>query len=522
MDWFWRKIPRQIRIHWKSIKTQITVTCLGLLAISLIAILFINHTFLESYYVHRKEEVLLAQKEKLEEMDLASLLAIDEDQEQEEADEEELFERTFTHMRGLQKGSSSQNLTWAVLDLDTMVTFTYPENDKFLASKVQGYALHIDQDSPKGKVIGTYDGFLTQLAYDRLADMDFLECWGKLESGYSFLIRIPLESIKDSVNISNTFYVFVGCFIIVLGAMVIFLVTRKITGPIIELTGLSERMSHLDFDARYTIHAGNEIDKLGESLNFLSSTLEKTISELKSANIELQADIEDKIKIDEMRKEFLDNVSHELKTPIALIQGYAEGLKDGITDDPESTAFYCDVILDEAVKMNKLVSSLLTLNQLESGRDTPVMERIDLTELIRGVLAKMDIMIGQSHAKIQFEQEQPVYVWADEFKIEEVLTNYVSNALHHVSGDNVIDIRIDQEADKARVTVFNSGLPIPEEALPNLWTKFYKVDKARTREYGGSGIGLSIVKAIMESMHQEYGVQNYDNGVGFYFTLDLK
>ena len=113
-------------------------------------------------------------------------------------------------------------------------------------------------------------------------------------------------------------------------------------------------------------------------------------------------------------------------------------------------------------------------------------------------------------------------VWADEFKIEEVVTNYTSNALNHLNGEKEIEIRVIPEDDRVRVTVFNTGTPIPEEDVPKLWNKFYKVDKARTREYGGSGIGLSIVKAIIEGLHQQYGVQNYDNGVEFWFTLDRK
>ena len=223
-----------------------------------------------------------------------------------------------------------------------------------------------------------------------------------------------------------------------------------------------------------------------------------------------------------MRKEFLDNVSHELKTPIALIQGYAEGLKENISEDSESREFYCDVIMDEAGKMNKLVKNLLTLNQLESGKDETVMERFDIVSLINGVLQTMDIMVQQKEAKVVFNETEPIYVWADEFKTEEVVTNYTSNALNHLDGERTVEIKILPLGDRIRISVFNTGQPIPEEDIPNLWNKFYKVDKARTREYGGSGIGLSIVKAIMEDMNQEYGVQNYDNGVEFWFTLDTK
>ena len=361
-----------------------------------------------------------------------------------------------------------------------------------------------------------------QTVHDRFAKMKYLECWGQFPNSWYFLIRTPLESIQESVSISNTFYMIVGGFIIAISGVMIWLVTKKITKPISELTLQSQKMSDLDFDVHYTSHAGNEIDVLGECFNHMSDELKKTISELKSANLQLTRDIADRIKIDEMRREFLDNVSHELKTPIALIHGYAEGLLEGISEDPESREFYCRVIMEESEKMDKLVKSLLSLNRLEYGNDVPVMERFDLTELIQGVIANMEIMISQKEVSLKWDGEKPVYVWADAFKVQEVLTNYMSNALHHVEGEKRIEIRLQEQENRVKVSVFNTGQPIPEEALPNLWTKFYRVDQARTRHYGGSGIGLSIVKAIMEGMQQEYGVVNHEDGVEFWFTLDSK
>lgn len=304
-----------------------------------------------------------------------------------------------------------------------------------------------------------------------------------------------------------------------IGAVLAWLVSNRITEPISELTQISEQMIHPDFDAKYQGKSKTEIALLGDNINKLSETLEHTISELKTANNELQNDIENKNKIDEMRKEFLSNVSHELKTPIALIQGYAEGLKEGINDDEENKDFYCDVIIDEASKMNEMVKKLLTLNHPEFGNDPITMERFNIVEVIKTYLHSADILLKQNGITIKFEQEEPVYVWADEFKTEEVLGNYFSNALNHCSKEKVIHMKLTQGENCVRVSVFNTGEPIPEECVPHLWEKFYKVDKARTREYGGSGVGLSIVKAIMESMNQRYGVVNYDNGVEFWFEL---
>lgn len=176
--------------------------------------------------------------------------------------------------------------------------------------------------------------------------------------------------------------------------------------------------------------------------------------------------------------------------------------------------------MDEADKMNRMVKKLLTLNQLEFGNEVVAMERFDLTELIQGVVNASAILLNQNEITLTFSENKPIFVWADEFKVEEVVTNYLSNAIHHAEGEKKIDIFYRQMEERVRVSVFNTGKPIPQEDIENIWIKFYKVDKARTREYGGSGIGLSIVKAIMESFHQQCGVINYENGVEFWFELE--
>ena len=491
---------------------------IGLLLLSIFGITLINGLFLEKYYVSKKVEALEEAKVLLSQMNLDDILEYDTDS------GEDTKEAKAEIPDEIEWNSSRNNLTWIIVNEENSGYYYWGENNmaKMLRSKLFGYVNDLDKDMERSRILKQTDTCTMWQVHDRFAGMEYVECWGQFDNGYYFLIRSPLESIKESAAISNSFYFVVGAIIVVISGLIILVVTSRITRPISELTKLSEKMSDLDFEARYQSWAGNEIDVLGDNFNKMSRKLESTISELKSANNKLQKDIEDKIKIDEMRKEFLDNVSHELKTPIALIQGYAEGLNENISDDPESREFYCEVIMDEASKMNKLVKNLLTLNQLESGKDAPVMERFDIVSLIKGVIGSMHIVIEQKEATVIFEETEPVYVWADEFKTEEVVTNYTSNALNHLDGERKVEIKVLHEGDCVKVTVFNTGTPIPEEDIPNLWNKFYKVDKARTREYGGSGIGLSIVKAIVEGMNQKYGVCNYDNGVEFWFTLDCR
>ena len=183
-------------------------------------------------------------------------------------------------------------------------------------------------------------------------------------------------------------------------------------------------MSNLEFDVKFSGKKEDEITFLGNHMNRLSEALEKTISELKTANNELHRDIEQKTRNDEMRKEFLSNVSHELKTPIALIQGYAEGLRECINDDPESRDFYCEVIMDEAGKMNRMVKNLLTFNELEFGHEAVTMERLDLALMIQNMLQSARILFEQKQVRLIYEQTEPVHVWANEYKLQEVLNNY--------------------------------------------------------------------------------------------------
>ncbi|MFT4143651.1 MAG: HAMP domain-containing sensor histidine kinase [Mobilitalea sp.] len=335
-------------------------------------------------------------------------------------------------------------------------------------------------------------------------------------------IRYNLKSIEESSDIANTFLFYVGLIVMMIGTLAMFFITKQFTHPILKLSGIAKKMTDLDFNAKYDENAKDEIGELGRSINSLSDKLQTTISELKQANNELQTDIQQKIEIDEMRKEFLSNVSHELKTPISLIQGYAEGLKEVIHDDEESRDYYCEVIMDEASKMNQMVKRLLSLNELEFGSNQVNFDYFDITALIRSVLNSTDILFKQKEVQLFFNQVDPVYVWADEYLIEQVVMNYVSNALNHVKGEKIIEIKLMPGNENVRVSVINSGEPIPEEELQKLWIKFYKVDKARTREYGGNGIGLSIVKAIMNSHNRECGVINYPFGVEFWFELDTK
>lgn len=484
-----------------SIKKQMMGVFIGLMTSLILVLLIINVCFLEPYYIRDKRLQFINMYQHLESM-------VDDGG----------FQDENTAVK-LVRLAEKNNISFVVEDVNGKRYSNVYDFD-MLMNQLTGYLLN--QAQKDAEVLERTERYQINQSWDPWNKTDYIDMWGTLDDGSRFLMRSPLESIKESAEISNRFLIGLGSMLMLVGAALVWYLSRRMTTPIQELTALSEKMADLDFDVSYTSGGSNEIGRLGENFNRMSNRLESTISELKRANNRLKKDIEQKEKLEEMRNDFLGNVSHELKTPIALIQGYAEGLKEGVSDEPESRAFYCNVIMDEASKMNQMVKNLLTLNQLEFGDEDIVFERFNLTELIKGVLQSMEILAQQSEAEVIFRQEEPICVWADEFKTEQVVRNYISNAFHHVSGDKIVEVKMQVEDDKVKVSVFNTGTPIPEEDLKHLWDKFYKVDKAHTREYGGNGIGLSIVKAIMESFHQRYGVKNYGNGVEFWFELDVK
>lgn len=503
----------------KSLTRQIMMIIICLVVGTILACFVINTTFLSKYYTYQKRNLLVESFDALQ--------AACRDGSLYTSDFNDEFENMF----------SAQNVSIIIIEPNMRIARTSVNNPEIIKRQLNDI-LFSAGTSQMSLLYSTDDYDLLQMHDLAMGDSDYLVLLGVLADGNSIMIRADMESIRESASVANRFLLYVGGCALIVSVLFSIFISRRITKPVLQLTEISKKMVELDFDAKYVSskrgfgfrrreqHSSkdildaeqNELDLLGAHMNQLSETLEKTISELKTANNELLQDIEKKEQIDEMRKDFLSNVSHELKTPLAIIQGYAEGLSECVNEDAESRAYYCEVIMDEADKMNKMVQKLLTLNQLEFGNEQITMERFDITELITGVINAKSILLKQHD--ITVEMDLPTeHVWAEEFKVEEVFTNYLTNAIHHADGEKKIRIFYEKYEDKLRISIFNTGKTIPEEELEKIWIKFYKVDKARTREYGGSGIGLSIVKAIMDSFHQQCGVINHKDGVEFWFEL---
>lgn len=555
----------------KSIKWRFTGIFIALIAGIMFAIIMVNSFLLEEFYTRDKVKVLESAYSVLNSMiegayhyGADSSVLFPEDYDPTDTDTETPATRYIREL------NETYNINVVVVDTSTDRAFATLGDWRFQLAKLEQHILG-DTAPFKVETLKRFDNYTIERNQSRRNTENYLESWGYFsDNKTSFLMSMPVASIQEAVGFFNRFLFFIGLFMLAVGSVIVYLASSAIAKPINRLARLSEKMSALDFSASYEGNSTDEIGMLGNSMNKLSETLEQTIAELKTANNELQSDIENKLLLDKRRQEFVANVSHELKTPIALIQGYAEGLQDGMAEEPESRDYYCSVIVDEAGKMNRMVRQLMNLSSLEQGMDLPVIERFDLGALVEGVVSSADILIRQEGAQLEVDIPENCMVWADEFKIEEVVTNYLNNALHHLEAPHLIRIYTSSEApcgmrapsseqlalaeshhltaagmavDRAKgdaqafqpencaeeaetqriyLHVRNSGKQIPAEDLEQIWDKFFKVDKAHTRSYGGSGLGLSIVKAIADAHHQICGVCNVEDGVDFWFSLDVK
>jgi len=361
--------------------------------------------------------------------------------------------------------------------------------------------------------------FITQ---DTNFKINTLRYQTKLENGVLILVWVPMSGISESAAISNKFTAIIGLIIILITGIWALYISGRFTHPIAEMNRITKKMAELDFSQVLKIDRKDEIGQLSQSINHLSYNLDDAINELNGRNKLLEQDIERERKLDHMRREFVSHVSHELKTPIFLIQGYADGLKSNVVSDEEKKNFYCDIIIEESEKMDNLVKDLLDLSQIESGIFPVNKTDFNINFIINDTISKYEPVLGKKNIHLEVDMAEVLEVNADPLRIEQIMLNLMNNAIDHAEGNKVIRLSVKPTSEKIRVSVFNSGSPIPNHALDKIWSSFYKIDQARTRGFGGTGLGLSIVRAIQEAHGNGYGVSNVEGGVEFWFDISLR
>lgn len=342
----------------------------------------------------------------------------------------------------------------------------------------------------------------------------------KTVSGIIIKIFRIKSTVDSSARLAVAFVSIVTIFVSIFGYIAISVLVKRTTKPLTEMSRITKNMSTLDFSQKCEPGTVTEIALLADSINEMSESLETSLDDLRQKNEKLQNDIEQEKTIDQLRQVFISGVSHEMKTPIAIIQGYSEGLKVFLKSDPETAEKYCDTIINETERMNSLVMKLLDIIKYESGEYKLLYENFSIHEIISSWYERNSEIFREKGITAINDIDENLIVSGDPFILSTVANNYLSNAVSHVENEMLIRASAKEIDEKNyRISIFNTGNPIAPKDIDQIWNSFYRADKAMSRAQGRFGLGLAIVAAIQKLHEQAYGVINHDNGVEFWFDV---
>jgi two-component system, OmpR family, sensor histidine kinase VanS len=486
----------------KSIRIKLFSYMLAVIIVFALLLFVFNTFFAEKYYIYHKKNALITASNELE-VYLSKYIVTEEETDYKTVLQDEELIKTIN---GIEK-----KLGGTIVIGKEKEEIYYP-----IANGPKGMPaglIHNENRKPPGektggsKEKGSPSPFI--ITKDPDYDINTLRYQIQKEDGLIIVIWVPMAEISENAALSNSFTMIIGLLTILLTAGFTLLISDKFTKPIKEMNEITARMSKLDFTNKLHIRSNDELGELSESINELSCSLNTAIDSLNEMNSKLSQDID-------YERQFLANVSHELKTPVFLIQGYAEGLKVDIAKNQLRRDFYCDVIMEEAEKMDALIKELLDLSRLKQGGFVIEKEEFNISKLLCSLMDKYKEIFGEKGFQLETDLTDHIIVYADKIRTEQVMTNYIINAVHHGEAGKSICISLRNQENKAVFSIYNSSPPIPEEELEKLWQSFYKLNRARTREDKGTGLGLSIVRAIQEAQGFSYGVQNQREGVVFW------
>lgn len=476
---------------WFSIFLRLT----AIFAVFVMIITIANGSLLTIFFAGKQKSILITQIRKLSDINLSDSYEVS-DRLSALSDEYSFDTEIFTKKGAvLYTTSGNQMMDYLIIGRDDFIM----SHEELIPSKRQILA----------------DGTVFEKAYRIRDEESYMLCRKEISKGIYAEIRVKMELITSSAKIAGEFISIVAVICFLLSVGWVFFYARKFSKPLTLMSETTRRMANLQFDKRLEVKGEDEIADLAKSINIMSDSLDNALSELKASNEKLRDEIELERSLDVMRKAFVANVSHELKTPLAIIKGYAEGLRLNVNSSSRDS--YCDTIIDEADRMNDLVLSILELSRYESGQIPINKQAFDIGALSDEMLTKM---FKNANISSQNQIAENTLVYADEGQIEQVLKAYLENALVHTDEGGSVTVKAEEKEDKIRVSVFNTGSHINEEIMPQIWQSFYRGDTSHKRDETRFGLGLSIVSAIMKMHENKCGVYNTDNGVCFWFEAD--
>jgi two-component system, OmpR family, sensor histidine kinase VanS len=337
----------------------------------------------------------------------------------------------------------------------------------------------------------------------------------RLGEGGFLVITQPLEELRRNIAAASPFFLGVGALILVLALAAVLVFSARLSGPILELSEVARRVAAADYGARYSGSRDDELGVLGKSLNEMAEALSSSIERLSATNQALVA----KVKAQE---DFIAGASHELKTPVGLVRGYAEAIKLGLCSTEAERGELAEIILKEADHLDRLVGDLASIAASTGGGRTLSLENADLGLVLAESVDRFLLQAAEKGVSIRLERGLPLAVSVDEHRMVQVADNLLSNAVRHVRDGGIIAVRVFGTGGEAVVEVENSGEPIPEEHLERLFEPFYRADPSRSRSSGGTGLGLAVAKGIVTAHGGRCGVRNAPGGPLFWFSVPMR
>lgn len=475
-----------------SLRYKLILLSVGVLALYYILVTLFSVLFMEPYHLHKVEQTLVDAYDTLavlEEFDVNVVSQLEE-----------------------------SNLTFMIADIDTMeILYNSQMPDRF----VQEY-MHQLFPGVMGQSISPEVGYTINsdiMMQQTTSGVPLTSGRRVMLAGVTddFIVDISTSyaSISQATSISLKFSLVVGLLVMIMAVAAFSRMSSMVIRPVTQITEIANQIAHLDFSKKCEVTDRGEIGTMAQSINTMSDFMQSHIAQLETANQQLIADIEQKKIQEEARRSLVSNLSHDLKTPIGLISGYADGLRSGMAKTDDEVKEYCDVICDESDRMMTMILRMMELFRLESGTVELHMEEFDLADLLNYVVDIFNIEIERAHLDFSADYTDGLYICSDYFSVEQIITNYVQNAVSHISEGNTIRINVQDADDFYRVSVFNSSPALTTEEMQHIWDSFYRLDKSRT-DRKQSGLGLSIVRSNMELLGGAYGVDNVDGGVVFW------
>lgn len=311
-------------------------------------------------------------------------------------------------------------------------------------------------------------------------------------------VNMPVAPVEDTAAILKRQLIYISLILLAAALSISYVISRHLTKPILEIKRAAEMIASGDYTYRIQSGHSDEIGMLARTINGMGQDLSQ---------------------LEQLRKDLIANVSHELRTPLSLIRGYAETIRDVSGHDPEKRERQLGIIIEESDRLSRIVDDILNLSQLQAGLLELTKAPLPISRTIENVLKRYDVWSEQAGITLVCESDGELLVAADEARIEQVLHNLIHNAMNHTPDGGRVTVRATEGPDSVRVEIMDTGRGIPEDQLPHVWDRFYKIHSSK-RRLMGTGLGLAIVKSVLEAHQASYGVASREGeGACFWFEL---